>query len=121
MAESITIQMERLLEGYSKEVSEAVEKAASGVASASVNKLKKHSPKGHGTKHYADGWKKKRVSKTEFTVYNATKPGLTHLLNDGHVVKNQKGTYGRVKGDGHIDEVARWAESEFVKRTEKKL
>lgn len=118
MAESITIQVDRLLEDYCKDVEEAVEKAARGVAAASVNKLKKHSPRGHGKRHYADGWRKKRVSKRQYVVYNETKPGLTHLLNDGHAKSNGA---GRVAGDGHIDDVGKWAAEEFVRRTEKEL
>ena len=35
-------------------------------------------------------------------IYNKTHPRLTHLLNNGHIVRNQFGTYGREEGDNHI-------------------
>ncbi|MBQ8933926.1 MAG: HK97 gp10 family phage protein [Lachnospiraceae bacterium] len=116
--DTITIQMENLLDGYSKELETAADKVASGVASAAVNKLKKSSPRGKGKKHYADGWKKVRVRKGEYTVHNSTKPGLTHLLNNGHAKSNGS---GRTDGDNHIGEVADWAAEEFVRRMEKSV
>lgn len=116
--ETITIQVEHLLDEYSKELENAADKAASGVASAAANKLKKHSPRGKGKRHYAEGWKKKRVQKGEYIVHNTTKPGLTHLLNNGHA---KSGGKGRVEGDNHIGEVSDWAEQEFVRRMEKSI
>lgn len=68
--------------------------------------LKATSPRGNESKHYADGWSVKDVSDNYtggFVIYNRTKPGLAHLLNDGHVAKNKFGTYGFVRGDGHIN------------------
>lgn len=118
---TIEVDVSRLLEEYVKDVEEEVEKASSGVASALVNKLKKHSPTGRGMKHYKDGWKKKKVGKRGAVVYNANKPGLTHLLNNGHVVKNQYGDYDRKEGDNHITEQSEWAGEEFVKRVTKAL
>lgn len=121
MSKEISLQINNLLENYVDEVEKQVAKASTGVASATVNKLKKHSPVGRGMKHYRDGWKKQKVGKTGYRIYNANKPGLTHLLNDGHVIRNQSGEYGRVDGDKHITTQADWASEEFIKRVEKAL
>ena len=116
--ESISLQVDQLLGEYCKELDENVDKAARGVASATANKLKKDSPRGKGKKHYADGWKSKRVSRRDYIAFNETKPGLTHLLNDGHAKSNGTGT---VPGDNHIGQAADWAAEEFVKRVEKSI
>ena len=54
-------------------------------------------------------------------VYNKKMPGLTHLLENGHVIRNKKGTYGRVAARKHIAPVAAWAEGDLVQRIERKL
>lgn len=115
---TVEMQFDKLMDDYSREVDETVERIAAGVAKATANKLKKHSPKGRGRKHYADGWKVKKVKKLNFIVFNTTKPSLTYLLNDGHAKSN--GT-GFVQGDGHINDADEWASNEFVKRLEKAL
>ena len=115
---SIELAVEELLDGYCKELEEAADKAARGTASATVNYLKKHSPRGKSRKHYADGWRSKRASAKRYIVHNATKPGLTHLLNNGHI---KAGGTERVEGDGHIDKANEWAEEEFMRKIEKEL
>lgn len=115
---TVELQFDKLMDDYSREVDETVERIAAGVAKATANKLKKHSPKGKGTRHYADGWKMKKVTKMRFIVHNATKPSLTHLLNNGHEKSNGAGF---VQGDGHINDADEWASREFVKRVEKAL
>lgn len=114
----IGIKVEDLLEEYCEELEEEVDKAARGTAAATANYLKKHSPKGKGKRHYADGWKSKRVARRSYVVHNTTKPSLTWLLNNDHA---KAGGTGTVKGDGHIDEADKWAESEFMSRMEKVL
>lgn len=114
----ISLEIDKLLDDYCKEVEETVLKVAAGVSKATANKLRKHSPRGKSTKHYAEGWKAKRVAKKGFVVYNATKPGLTHLLNNDHGTSDGTGT---VKGDGHIDEADAWATEEFLKRVKREL
>lgn len=54
----------------------------------------------NGTR-YNSGWKIKK-GKTEATVYQASQPGLTHLLENGHdiVVNGQK--VGRARAIPHI-------------------
>ena len=114
----ISLEVEELLDDYCKEIEEEVDKAARGTASATAKYLKKHSPRGEGKKHYADGWRSKRLGKRQYVVHNAAKPGLTHLLNNGHA---KAGGTGYVEGDGHINEADEWAVDEFMKRVEKAL
>lgn len=66
---------------------------------------------------YKKGWKATTISDetgTECTVHNRLYQ-LTHLLEKGHVAKNQTGkTYGTVPGDGVIAEVADQVAREFA-------
>lgn len=62
------------------------------VASEAVADLKATSPYDKNSKgrHYSNGWRMKakaggsETGKTQVVVHNATKPGLTHLLEHGH-------------------------------------
>ena len=114
----ISIEINRLMNEYVREVEEEVDKAARGTASAAASRLKKYSPRGKGKEHYADGWRSRKLGKRQYTVYNGLKPGLTHLLNNGHA---KAGGAGRVEGDGHITETADWAAEEFEERVKKSI
>ena len=54
---------------------------------------------------YKSGWTI-RTKRLKFgfdgVIYNKKKPGLTHLLNNGHDKRNQYGYWGRKNGDKHI-------------------
>ena len=58
---------------------------------------------------YKRGWTvrtTKRNGSITSVVYNKDKPGLTHLLEHSHVIKNQFGTYGRTSpGHGQIEHI----------------
>lgn len=80
-----------------------------------VKLLKQKSKKRTGA--YKKGWKADVVTDetgTECTVHNRVYQ-LTHLLENGHVIKNQTGeVYGDVPGDGVIREVADQVAREFA-------
>lgn len=102
---TIQEQMKKLLDSYSEDVDNAVRDAAKKAAQDTAKTLKATSPRGAGKRHYASGWKVKRQEQgilVSYVVYNAAKPGLTHLLEKGHVSRNQFGQYGRVNGIRHI-------------------
>ena len=108
----VEIQIGRLLDDYVEEVQEAVDQAAEKTAKATVAKLKKESPRGKGRRHYADGWRSKKDGKHGRIVYNAIKPSLTFLLNDGRIVHTKTGQK-TVKGDNHITKANDFAQEEF--------
>ena len=111
------------LNKYSDDVMEDIDKAADKLANEARKKLKQSSPyrehkKGDSSKHYRDSWKKRREKrKTRFgvsgslQVLSASKPHLTHLLENGHRVVLPQGREFRksakqfVKGKKHIEPV----------------
>lgn len=111
------------LNKYSDDVMEEIDKAADKLANDARKKLKQSSPyrehkKGDSSKHYRDSWKKRREKRrTRFgisggiQVLSASKPHLTHLLENGHRVvlpqgrEFKKGTKRFVKGRKHIQPV----------------
>lgn len=112
--DSVSVQMSELLDEFNKEVKEAAEKSIIDVSRESVQKLRNSSPRKTGS--YASGWTSKKVSESEVIVYNKTDAPLTHLLENGHVVRNKKGTYGRASGIKHIAPVEEWAAAELPER-----
>ena len=123
---SIAIQMDRILDQYDKEVKKVTDESIEKVSKEAVRKLKNTSPK--GTPHrrrYAEGWRKKKTKGRngidEVTVHNATNYQLTHLLENGHIIRNAKGTYGRTNGIKHIKPVEEWAQDELPQEIERRL
>ena len=106
---SVDIQMKELLDEVNKEARDAGVNAIKKISKESVQKLRNTSPKKSGD--YAKGWTTKRVSDMEVIVHNKTDYQLTHLLENGHIIKNKKGTYGRARAIKHIAPVEEWAES----------
>lgn len=120
MDKDFAVQVEEILEDYRRDVAEVTAKSMNGVARASVNKLRSSSPVGY-TGKYAKGWQVKKLDKMTQVVHNATAYQLTHLLENGHVVRNAKGTYGRTNGIKHIKPVEEWANSELPLEIEREL
>lgn len=125
---SVAIQMADILDDYSEDVRKATADAIDVVAKEAVRKLKNTSPKQAGAKHsrrYAEGWTVKRertgTGIPDVTVHNKTNYQLTHLLENGHVIRNGKGEYGRTNGIKHIAPVEEWASSELPIEIEKEL
>ena len=119
-------QMDRILEEYGREVTEKVDRFAKEAADSTRAELKRTSPRtSGGGKHYANGWAVKSTKVPggghEYEVYNKAKPGLTHLLERSHVVRNQKGTYGRSIPQKHIEPAERMGARLFVEKCEREL
>ena len=123
MANSPTVYqaLDQLLTEASNEINEALDKTMAEGMKLAKNDVQAASP---GGGEYRNGWKIKTVrvrSGFEGVVYNAAKPGLTHLLENSHIVKNQFGEYERTnpdKGRGgkkHIAPAAK-AAAAFVER-----
>ena len=111
---SVTAQMTELLDTISKETRDAVKRDTNAVAKECVQKLRANSPRRTGS--YASGWAVKKEGEADFVVHNKTDYQLTHLLENGHVIRNKRGTYGRVPGTKHIKPVEDWAIEELPRR-----
>ena len=111
---SVTAQMKELLDEVNKDVEKSAKTNIQRVAKESVQKLKNTSPVRTGA--YAKGWGVKKQGDMDVIVHNRTDSQLTHLLENGHVIRNKKGTYGRVSGIKHIAPVEEWAIDELPRR-----
>lgn len=120
---SVAIQMADILDSYSTDVRRAASNAQDKIAKEAVQKLRNTSPKKTGD--YAKGWAVKREKGRNgipvVTVHNKTDYQLTHLLENGHVIRNAKGEYGRYTGVKHIAPVEEWAQSELPAEIEREL
>lgn len=102
---------------------EELEKIAKQVAKEASEKLEQTSPKGRGSRkgHYKDSWtigvERTGSNKFYYRVYNKKKPGLTHLLENGHQMRQG----GRARSFPHIKKVEEWCIKEFEKRIEERL
>lgn len=116
---SVEIQMKQILDEFSTEVNDVLHDSAKSTADEAVDKLKNTSPKKTGS--YAEGWTVTEEGKDNYVVHNATDYQLTHLLENGHVIRNKKGTYGRAPAHKHIKPVEAWANREFQRKIEEGL
>lgn len=115
---SVAIQMKQILDEFDDKVNEVLKTASEEVAEESADKLRNTSPRRTGD--YANGWVADRKG-NGWVVHNATNYQLTHLLENGHVIRNKKGTYGRTSGIKHIKPVETWANREFQRKIERGL
>lgn len=98
---SVEFQMKQLMDGVSEKIEKAVDEALKEPPKLTKKLIMKNAPRLSGS--YRRGWKIKRHRKVKSAVvYNDTDPGLAHLLEFGHIAKNQRGVYGRVNGIKHI-------------------
>ena len=123
---SVALQIDEILIDYTGKLRMRTSQANRAIAKEAVQKLKNTSPKGspHRRK-YAEGWTTKtqrnRSGITDIIVWNSTNYQLTHLLENGHVIRNKKGTYGRTRGIKHIAPVEDWAIDELPKEIERRM
>lgn len=111
---SVSVQMKELMEEVNEDVQKSVKKNVQSVAKEAAQKLKNTSPVKTGS--YAKGWAVKKQSDMDVIVHNKTDYQLTHLLENGHIIRNKKGTYGRTHGIKHIAPVEEWAVDELPRR-----
>ncbi len=122
--DSLAEEVIKALNEYKDVAKEDFEEVAKSVAKEGAKKLKATSPRGSGKGrkgHYANGWgvtyERKGNGKFRFTVHNKKKPGLAHLLEHGHQLRQG----GRAKAIVHIKPVEEWCNEEFEKRIEERL
>ena len=110
MSTNLVAEVTAALTEYSSEVQKALDEAAKEAAELTQRQLKSSSPKQKrkGGK-YARGWRIKKqeaAGLVSYVVYNGARPGLTHVLEHGHLARNQYGSYGRVRAIPHIGQAA---------------
>lgn len=124
MTESVSAQIEKVLDEYSEEVHKVADEAIKHSSKEAVQMLRNTSPrneKGLRAGRYARGWRKKD-GHMESIAYNATDWQLTHLLANGHAVVNRYGSTGaRTNGDSHIADVEAWAIEDLPLRVSRGL
>lgn len=114
MGSSVAVQMQQLFDEINKDVEESMKRNINAVAKEAAQKLRNTAPKRTGD--YASGWGSKKLGEMDVVVYNRKAPGLTHLLENGHIIRNKKGSFGRVSGKKHIKPVEEWANDELPRR-----
>lgn len=116
--DEISVALNRELSKFCEEENEAMKRAVHKTILETKRELKNSSPKrGVGGGDYASGWTartKVRKYDIEGVIYNKNKPGLTHLLENGHVIRNKKGTYGRTNAHPHIGPASEHAEERLI-------
>lgn len=114
--QELTIDIKKILNDYSLDIQEAIAAEAQAVAKQAANELKHTSPKRTGK--YAKGWRVKTTKGQGFIeceVHNAEAPGLTHLLEESHLLRNGRKSTPKV----HIKPVEEKANREFEQAVEK--
>lgn len=104
----------KILKELQTDVQEGMQKASKDTAKEGVADLKNKSPKRTGK--YAQGWRQRKTGDS-ITIYDSSKPGLTHLLENGYTTRSGK----RVKPHPHIKEIEQKIIANYVKRVEKAL
>lgn len=108
---SVSDQLDRILMEYVDDLNKAAAEITNKTARLLVAELKRTSPKGRPK--YYEGWTVKRGTgfggSVTVTVYNATHPGLTHLLEKGH---------GNAKAKPHIKPAEEKYKEEYIRAME---
>lgn len=113
-------QLSLILDEYAERLNARTDDIMDDVASQTAADLRNTSPKKSGD--YAKGWTVKKDKRFHtYIVHNRDHYRLTHLLNNGHVVANQFGKYGRVMGDAHIERAEGRAVTALFKKLESGL
>lgn len=110
----------KILEEYQDDVKQNLDQITKQIAQKGQQALKNESKSKFKGDRYWKGWKVDlQVGRldTKATIYNASLPGLPHLLEKGHAKRNG----GRVEGTVHIAPVEEKLVAEFEKQVRSKL
>lgn len=128
MSLDLVDEINKILDEYALEVNEDVNKAAKATAKLGAKELKSTSPKSKSKVRggrYARGWAVKETKGTfgytQLTIHNKKDYQLTHLLENGHLIRNKTGTYGRTKARPHIKPVELIVQDKFLEEVKKRL
>lgn len=109
----------KILKEVAKEQEDQFAEAVDKATAKAVKDIKQNAPKDHGD--YRAGWRRRKLSKTNYVIYNETKPQLTHLLEKSHLIRNANGTWGRSKPQPHIAPAEEQAVQEILEACSKPL
>lgn len=121
MADSI-LDVKDLLNEYSLDVQEGIDKEAQEISKQAVSELKATSPKRPKSGKYAKGWRvntKKGRGFINCTVHNATNWQLTHLLENGHRIMRNGEKVGVADAKVHIRPVEQKVINQYQHDVEK--
>lgn len=114
-AETLHNDIMKILDDYVDDVERKSTECVKKVAQKGAKALRNSSPRHTGK--YASGWTVKTENKrtgTMATIYNGKTPGLPHLLEHGHVIRNGTGrSFGSTKSIAHIKPVEEQIIEEF--------
>lgn len=108
------ILLDRALDEFQTDLTDDMFKAMSKAGKKAKKDVIQNSAELTG--EYKKGWSirtKREKYGCNVLIYNKVHPRLTHLLENGHVIRNKYGTYGRVNGD-HVIEKAKDAAEEYL-------
>ena len=124
----LTATVNKMLDDYGDEVYKVLGdciKETCEEARDELRDVKKFSPNGHPSGDYSRDWEyeQRRKSRTSWNsvVYNFAHYQLTHLLENGHVLKRGGRVIGSVQAYPHIKEVNDKAQENVVKKVEEML
>lgn len=129
MNDSVQAQLQKILDECAGELNGVIDKTFNSVAKETKDEVAQNSPRDSGD--YAGDWAIKRATKrgrgkliggVEVVIYNKKHYRLTHLLEKGHVVRNQFGTYERWTPDKkHIAPAEEHGERKLLAELQSKL
>lgn len=97
--DELAVEITQAIAEYTEDVAAAIEAEVDATSKAIVDDIKANAPRKTG--EYAKGWTRRKGGQPgtiSYTIYNRSKPQLTHLLEHGHAKKGG----GRVEGRPHI-------------------
>ena len=119
-------QFKQIMDGYLQDVQDATDEATTEVGEKTAQFLKDNSGirRHRKRKSYVKGFKVTidRKGLTTKAVVHNTEYRLTHLLENGHAIKNGTGrTYGKTKPIPHWSKAQDYAKKEFEKLIVEKI
>lgn len=115
--EKMEAELMKILRDYQDLTDEEMKQAVTKTANAVKNAIKQEAPR--DTERYKNSWATKKTAskrhKTAVTVYSKNRYQLTHLLENGHELKDRYGNkIGDVKEIPHIAPATENAEKELM-------
>ena len=116
--QELDIQLTRLMQQYSEDVSAEIRGSLTSIGKQAVSMLKATSPRYTG--EYAKRWRMKTAEESGVFSLTIYQPGerayITHLLERGHKTRNRRHF---VDAQPHIQPVREWVDAEALKAIEK--